>query len=120
MADVIEEVTRVGFYDVVLTAINVSMADDARLLGAMESGAASGVGLVAMKTQAGGSRLPNPSSLEGYSSTIVATASLKWALRHEFIATAIPGYDNFEHMREDLSVIRSLDYTDEEKAFLAE
>jgi predicted aldo/keto reductase-like oxidoreductase len=119
MANVINEVTRAGFYDVVLTAVNVAMADNAELLTAIDEAAAKGVGIVAMKTQVGGQRLPH-ASLQDYSSSTIATASLKWVLRRESIATSIPGYDNFEHMREDVSVAFDLEYTDDEKKFLSE
>ena len=119
MATVIREVTRGGFYDVVLTAVNVAMADDSELLGAIDDAAAKGVGIVAMKTQAGGQRLPNPGTIQDYPGSVVATASLKWVLRRESIATAIPGYDNFEHMRQDISVISNLEFSPEEKAFLS-
>jgi len=90
------------------------------LLTAIENAANNGVGIVAMKTQAGGSRLPNPATLREYESSVVATASLKWVMRNEHIATSIPGFDNFQHMREDFSVARNLEYTDDEKRFLSD
>ena len=77
------------------------MVDDVDLLGAIENAASKGVGVIAMKTQAGGSRLPNPETLERFNSSIIATACLKWVMRNENITTAIPGYTNFEHMREE-------------------
>lgn len=120
MAEVINRVVDEDLCDVVLTAINVSMADDTALLEAIEKAAAKGVGLVAMKTQAGGRRLPNQDAFEQYDNAVIQTAMLKWVLRHENIATAIPGYTNYEHMEQDLSVMHSLEYTEDEKRFLAD
>ena len=120
MAEVINEATRVGYYDVVLTSFNFTMADDAAMIGALENAAKNGIGIIAMKTQAGGQRLPNPESLRNYSSSTIATASLKWVMRNENITTSIPGYNNFEHMNEDFSVASDLDYTPDEKKFLSD
>lgn len=117
MAGVLNECARTGFYDVVLTSINVSMADEGDLLLAIENAASKGVGIVAMKTQAGGSRF-SADQLEKYSSPTVATASLKWVMRNENITTSIPGYDNFQHMNEDFSVAYDLAYTPDEEKLL--
>jgi predicted aldo/keto reductase-like oxidoreductase len=120
MATVIKAVTEGGFYDVVLTAFNVAMAENKELLAAISQAAAKGVGIIAMKTQTGGSRLSNPESLKKYDGPTIATASLKWVLRHEHITTAIPGYDNYQHMKEDFSVVGNIDYTDPEQGFLSD
>ena len=120
MAEVIEEAVKGGFYDVVLTAINFTMADDTALLAAIEHAAAEGVGVVAMKTQAGGHRFPDEELTKKYTNATIASAALKWVLRNEHIATAIPGYTTYEHMEQDFSVARGLDYTAEEKAFFAD
>jgi predicted aldo/keto reductase-like oxidoreductase len=120
MADVINKVVDDGLCDIVLTSINVSMANDTALLGAIDKAAAAGIGIVAMKTQAGGRRLPNQASLTQYDNATVNQAMLKWVLRNESIATAIPGYTSLEHMREDFAVASGLEYTEDEKRFLAD
>jgi predicted aldo/keto reductase-like oxidoreductase len=120
MAEVVEAVADSGFYDVVLTSINFTMADDTALLAAIEHAASKGVGVVAMKTQAGGHRFPDEEIRKKYANATIATAALKWALRNEHITTAIPGYTVYEHMEQDFSVARGLEYTAEEKAFLAD
>ncbi|MEW6411949.1 MAG: aldo/keto reductase [Candidatus Zixiibacteriota bacterium] len=120
MADVINAVVDGGFYDVVLTAINFTMADDTALLEAIKNASQKGVGIVAMKTQAGGARWPNPASRKDYSGSTIATAALKWVMRNEHIHTSIPGFTSFEHMREDFSVARNLEYTEQEKKFLSD
>lgn len=120
MADVINEVVAGGFYNVVLTAINFTMADDAALMTSIKNAADKGVGIIAMKTLAGGSRWPNPESRRNYSSTTVARAALKWVMRNENICTSIPGYANYEHMNENFAVATDLEYTDEEKSLLSD
>ncbi len=120
MADVINAITEVGFFDVILTAFNVAMAGNPELLNAIANAASKKIAIVAMKTQAGGSRMPNPDSLNNYSSTTVATASLKWVLRNENITAAIPGFDNYQHMKEDFSVVGNIEYTPEEAEFLSD
>jgi predicted aldo/keto reductase-like oxidoreductase len=120
MAEVINKVVDDGLCDVVLTSINVSMANDTALLEAIDKAAAAGIGIVAMKTQAGGRRLPNQASLTQYDNATVNQAMLKWVLRNESVATAIPGYTSLEHMKEDFAVARGLEYTEREKSFLAD
>lgn len=118
MAGVITAVTKLGFHDVVLTAVNFAMSDDTALFAAIKEAAEAGVGVVAMKTQVGGSRLPNPETLKDFSGSVLATAALKWVLRNGHISTAIPGFTSFEHMREDFSVASDLDYTQAEEKLL--
>jgi len=119
MTEVINTVVEGGIYEVVLTSMNVSMADDIDLLNAVKNASEKGVGIIAMKTQAGGTRLSNPETLRDFNSSTVNTASLKWVMRNKYIATSIPGFDNFEHMREDFSVAKNLEYNDDESKFLS-
>jgi predicted aldo/keto reductase-like oxidoreductase len=122
MAACLEAAAPAGCFDVILTAINYSMADDKALLDAMKKAAGAGIGLVAMKTQcrqalskeseaAGGA-----DSLEG---NVWQSALLKWALRLESITTAIPGYTTFQQLETDWPVASSLEFTTAEARFLA-
>ena len=120
MAVVINKVVDDKLCDVVLTAFNVSMADDTALLEAIDRAAAAGIGVIAMKTQSGGRRLPNQASLSGYSSATVNQAMLKWVLRNKSITTAVPGFTSLEHVAEDVAVIGDIEYTEDEKRFLAD
>jgi predicted aldo/keto reductase-like oxidoreductase len=120
MAEVLNEAVRLGDYDVVLTAINFTMADDANLMAAIDSAAKSGIGLIAMKALAGGSRWPNPESRSNYSGSVITTAALKWVMNNENITTTIPGLTNFDHLREDFSIATDLNYTEEEKNLLSD
>jgi predicted aldo/keto reductase-like oxidoreductase len=120
MANVINAITALGFHDIVLSAINVSMSDDTALLNAIKNAGAKGVAIVAMKTQVGGGGFPNPEALQEYSGETLATATLKWALNVDGVCMAIPGYTNFEHMRQDFSVANDLEYTEEERKLLSD
>lgn len=119
MAELLDNCAETGFYDVVLTSINVSMADDSDLLNAINNAASKGVGIVAMKTQAGGSRF-SADQIEQYSSSVVNVASLKWVMQNENIHTCIPGYDNYDHMNEDFSVAQNLEFSTEENKLLSD
>jgi predicted aldo/keto reductase-like oxidoreductase len=110
---VIDELVKMDFYDVALTSINFTMADNTALLQSIENAAKNGIGIMAMKTQGGGRSRDNLGPIN-------ETAVLKWVLRNENIATAIPGYTNFEHMKEDFSVASNLELTPEEESFLAD
>lgn len=117
--DVLSEAIRLGLFDVGLVMLNYTMAHDAAILSTIERAAKSGMGIVAMKTQAGGTVRPDtklPKELPAASQT----ALLKWVLNHEFVSTAIPGFSTYEHLEQDFSVARNLAYTHEEERFLAD
>ena len=121
MTELVLDAVRSGFYEVLAVAYNYAMADDSDLKGALEQAHAKGIGLIAMKTQCMQYwyRENVPSEKQPYyEGTISQTAVLKWALRHEFITCAIPGYTNFEQMEEDIPVASNLEYTAEERRFL--
>ncbi len=120
MAGVINEVIKGGFYDVVLTAVNFTMADDAEMMKAISDASKKGIGIIGMKNMAGGSRWPNPETRRNYSSKTIAKAALKWVLHHESITTCIPGYDNHEHLEQNFEVAYDLEYSDEESKFLTD
>ncbi len=116
---VLPEAAKSGFFDVALVAFNYTMASDQMLLEALDSAARSGLGIVAMKTQAGGLSRPDPGlpkDLPPHSQT----ALLKWALHHPYVATAIPGATTYEQVDQNFTVASNLEYTDEEKSFLAD
>ena len=116
---VLNAVIPLNVFDVALVTINYTMAHDAEKLATIEKAARSGMGIVAMKTQAGGTVRPDsklPKELPAESQT----ALLKWVLNHDFIATAIPGFSTYEHLEQDFSVARNLAYSEPEKKFLAD
>jgi predicted aldo/keto reductase-like oxidoreductase len=111
-AGILNSAAETGTYDVVLVGFNVTNAGDADFLAALKTASSKGVGIVAMKTQTGG-RARNLGALN-------QTAMLKWALQHTEIATAIPGFTNSDQLTESFSVASGLEYTPEEKAWLAD
>jgi predicted aldo/keto reductase-like oxidoreductase len=119
MAECLEAAAPTGRFDVILTAVNYSMADDKALLDAMKKAAAAGIGLVAMKTQCRQSLSKESGGAENLEGNVWQTALLKWALRLESVTTAIPGYTTFQQLETDWPVAFNLDFTPDENKFLA-
>ncbi len=120
MAGVVRATVEAGIYDVVLTAFNFTMADDTALPAAIKKAAEKGLGVIAMKTQAGGANYPNSETLRNYSTAVINSAAFKWAMRNENICTAITGISNYEHLRWNTGYAADLELTSEETRFLAD
>ena len=116
---VINEAIRLNVFDVALVTLNYTMAHNSDILNTIERAAKSGIGIVAMKTQAGGTVRPDP-KLPKDLPPYTQTALLKWVLNHEFVTTAIPGFSTYEHLEQDFSVARDLGYTGDEERFLSD
>ena len=86
-------------YDVVLTAYNFRQKNIADLDKAIREAVQAGVGIVAMKTQAGAFWD------KGRKDPINMTAALKWALNNPDITTAIPGFTTFDQLETDAAVL---------------
>ena len=104
-------VAQSGFHDVALVALNFTMSENKPLLEAVKNAAAKGVGLIAMKTQAGGRESEDP---------VRHSAALKWVLQNEAITTAVPGVTKFDHIELDYAVASNLSLTPKEQQFLAD
>ena len=115
----LKESMKLGVFDVVLATFNYTMANDAGLLKAIDDAAKKGIGIVAMKTQAGGSQRPDP-TLGKPLTPASQTALLKWVLRHEAITTAIPSSSSYEQIEQNFSVAANLAYTPEEGKFISD
>ena len=106
--EIIRAAAESGFWDVALTAYNFRQTHREDIRDALCKAADAGLGVVAMKTQAGvywdRARLRK----------INMTASLKWVLQDKNVHTTIPAFSNYEEMREDLSVMEDLNLTQEE------
>jgi len=120
MAEVINAAVEFGGYEVILTAINFTLSDDSALMEAIHKAASAGIGIVAMKTQAGGANWPNPESRRNYSTATMNRAALKWVLNNPEIATAIPGMASFDHLEEDFQVAYNLGYSEDERNLLTD
>jgi predicted aldo/keto reductase-like oxidoreductase len=91
--EVLAAVAKHGFYRTVLVSYN--FRSPGTVTRAVQDAAAAGVGVVAMKTQAGG----YPS---GAGALSPHQAALAWVLREEGVATAIPSMTAYSHVDEDL------------------
>ncbi len=117
----VQEAIRTGSYDLILTAFNYGMNEDKELLKTLKKATSQGIGLIAMKTQCTQyhyRQYVSETNMHYYKGKMMQTAVLKWALRHNFITTAVPGYTNFQQIEEDFSVAYDLNYTFEERKFL--
>jgi predicted aldo/keto reductase-like oxidoreductase len=111
--EIIRAATDGGVYDVVLTAYNFRKNNKDEIKKAVAYAAGKGMGIVAMKTQAG----VYWDSKEK-KQMINMKAALKWALQDENIHTAIPSFKNSDQLFEALSVMENLNLTAQEKADL--
>ena len=120
MAECISKAISMNLYDVILTSFNYASWENQELIDTLQTASNKGIGLIAMKTQCTQyyHGLREPDTLKYYQKKIMHTAVLKWVIRHPFITTAIPGYTNFDQMKEDFSVAYDINFTDEEKKFL--
>jgi len=95
-------------YDVILTAYNFRQDHRDEVRKAIAEAAAAGLGIVAMKTQAGAYWDKEKQD------KINQRAALKWALNDPNVTTAIPGFTTFDQLKEDFSVVTDITLTPEE------
>lgn len=113
-ADILQAAIDSNFYDVVLTAINFKHSQAALIKEKIAAASRKGIGIVAMKTMAGGfmdKERQRPINCSG---------ALKWVLQDENVHTSIPGIVAYDQMMENFSVMKTLEFTEEEKANLEE
>lgn len=106
--EVIRAAIEAKVYDVVLTAYNFRQDHREEVSKAIAEAAQAGVGIVAMKTQAGvfwDKEKTQPINMK---------AALKWALSDPNVTTAIPGCTAFDQLNDDLAVMTDLTLTPEE------
>ena len=102
-----------GNYDVVLTSYNYTQKHLAELNPAVDRAAKAGLGVIAMKTMAGGFLDKEQTQ------KVNARAALKWALQNPNIHTAIPGFTSFSELEESLDSAMNLKMTKDEKKYLS-
>ncbi|MFC2167656.1 aldo/keto reductase [Acidobacteriota bacterium] len=110
--EMLDAAVECGMYDVVLTAHNFRKTNKKEIEEAMGRAAKAGIGIVAMKTQAGvywDKERQEPINMK---------AALKWALQNKNVNTSIPGFTTFDQMELDLNVMEDLTLTAEERADL--
>ncbi len=111
--EVLRAAVEAKLYDVVLTSYNFRQDHHLEVQKAIGEAAHAGLGIVAMKTQAGVYWDKDKKS------PINMKAALKWALRDPNVHTAVPGFTTFDQLEEDLQVMRDPGLTaDEEKSLV--
>ena len=111
--EIIRLATDSDVFDVVLTRYNFRVNHRDEIKKGIKYAADKGMGVVAMKTQAG-VYWDQKTKKE----MINQKAALKWALQDENIHTAIPSFKNLKQLYEGLSVMEDLTLTDQELADL--
>lgn len=107
--EVLRAAADAGVIDVVLTAINFRMPHRDEVVSAINYAAGKGLGIVAMKTQAGvywDRERQHPINMK---------AALKWAMQYENIHTTIPGFTTFDQLDLDVEALKEFTLTPAEK-----
>jgi hypothetical protein len=107
--EVIRAAIESKLYDVVLTGYNFRKDNRAELDKAIAEANAAGLGIIAMKTLAGGY------FDRARKEPINVKAALKWALGNPGITTAIPGMTSFDQLELNLNVVKDVKLTDDER-----
>lgn len=118
-AEVIEAAVKSGKIDVVQVAYNFTMYKTVEP--ALEAAAKAGLGVVVMKTMAGGFRKARPGtelhaklSREG-----AMLAALKWVLRNPNVHTTVPSMTDMDQLEENMRAMTS-PFTEADQQILAE
>lgn len=110
-AKVISAAADLKIWDVILTSYNFKQTYVEELRDSIRKAAKSGIGIVAMKTLAGGGFLDKEKTKK-----INASAAIKWALQNPDITTAIPGMTEFDQLDINTKLLSDLTLTNTEKA----
>ncbi len=97
-----------GIYDIVMTAYNFTTENKEAMNKALAYAAGKGIGILAMKTTAGGYRDKNRTQ------PLNTDAALKWVLQNENISTIVSGMSSVEQMKKNLTMINDLRMTKDE------
>jgi uncharacterized protein len=97
-------------FDVILTSYNFKQTYTNELNAALKKASQAGIGIVAMKTLAGGGFLDKEKT-----KPINSTAAIKWALSNTDVTTAIPGMTDFDQLDLNVKLLADLTITDSEK-----
>jgi predicted aldo/keto reductase-like oxidoreductase len=96
-------------WDVILTAYNFMQTYTTEINSAIKKAGEAGIGIVAMKTMAGGGFFDKEKT-----KPINTTAALKWALSNQHITTAIPGMTDFDQLDLNVKILSDITLTDKE------
>ncbi len=107
---VIDAAASIDTFDVILTSYNFKQTYISELQSAIKKASAAGIGVIAMKTMAGGGFLDKEKT-----KPINSTAALKWALSNTDINTTIPGMTDFDQLDLNVKILTDITITDAEK-----
>jgi uncharacterized protein len=110
MPSVINAAADSKVWDVILTSYNFKLDNIAEMDAALKKANDTGIGLIAMKTIAGGGFLDKERT-----KPINSTAAIKWALSNTNIHTAIPGMTAFDQLDLNVKIMEDLRMSDQEK-----
>ncbi|MCX6335152.1 MAG: aldo/keto reductase [Bacteroidia bacterium] len=96
-------------WDVILTSYNYKQAYAAELTSAIKKAATSGIGIVAMKTLAGGGWLDSERT-----KPMNTSAALKWVLSNPDVHTTIPGMTSFDQLDLNSKLLTDITLNDQE------
>lgn len=99
---VIDHAASMNTYDVILTSYNFRHGSLPDLNNSIKKAAAAGIGIVAMKTLAGGKG-------------VNATAAIKWVLSNPDVHTTIPGMTAFNELENNLKILSDITLNEQEK-----
>jgi predicted aldo/keto reductase-like oxidoreductase len=97
-------------WDVILTSYNYKHAAVTELTSAITKAGAAGIGIVAMKTLAGGGWLDKERT-----KPMNTGAALKWVLSNPDVSTTIPGMTSFDQLDLNAKLLTDLTLTETEK-----
>jgi len=109
-ATVIDAAASTGDWDVILTSYNFNQAYRKELDAAVHKAAEAGIGIVAMKTLAGGGFLDREKT-----KPINTNAAIKWVLSNPDIHTTIPGMTQFDQLDKNVKLLADITLTEQEK-----
>lgn len=106
---VIKAMIEAGIWDVVLTSYNFSQSHTEEMNKVLQQAGEAGLGVVAMKTLAGGfldKERTKPVNVK---------AAIKWVLSNPNVHTVIPGMTTFDHLNTDIQIMSDISLSEEEK-----
>jgi len=109
---VINTMVEDGIWDVVLTSYNYRQTYLSEVNSAIDRAAAAGMGIVAMKTLAGGwldRERTKPVNVQ---------AALRWVISNPNVHTTIPGITAFDQLETDLRIMKDIALTEQDNAEL--
>lgn len=110
MGQVIDAAASSKKWDVILTAYNFQLPNIKEMDAALKKANNSGIGIVAMKTMAGGGFLDKEKT-----KPMNTSAAMKWALSNQDVHTIIAGMTSFDHLDMNMKVLADINMTDQEK-----